>query len=296
MKCFLQIKLKSLVSQSKMMSNNLTYYLVSLSTFYVLMEILTQYLSKNYKKIYLYKNVRVWSKLEHISKNLESLIKAPKFMNWIDKIIEAGEFKITAFEVTDMDFFGPPTPEKLAFYKGKLEATNKKGVKVASNICNNRGGCTAILIVVTAKIKTQYKKLVAMVEQDRLPSGGQRIECVAGMKDLVTGSVKGPIVQEILQELPIDDIKEDDSRIFSLGKIWPSPGWSDEEIDLWAGEFDIDEEKYNYLKAGTFGEGAHEVIKVHFYDYDSFPEVLQKIGDVKSECAFWRFKRLKGEV
>ena len=189
-------------------------------------------------------------------------------MNWIDKIIEAGEFKITAFEVTDMDFFGPPTPEKLAFYKGKLEATNKKGVKVASNICNNRGGCTAILIVVTAKIKKQYKKLVAMVEQDRLPSGGQRIECVAGMKDLVTGSVKAPVIQEILQELPIDDIKEDDPRIFTLGKIWPSPGWSDEEIDLWAGEFDIDEEKYNYLKAGTFGEGAHEVIKVHFYEYD----------------------------
>ena len=274
----------------------LTYNLTLLGIFYVLMEILTQYLSQNHKKFYFYKNVRVYSNLEHISKNLEALTKAPKFMNWIDKIIEAGEFKITAFEVTDMDFFGPPTPEKLAFYKGKLEATNKKGVKVASNICNNRGGCTAILIVVAAKIGKQYKKLVAMVEQDRLPSGGQRIECVAGMKDLVTGSVKGPIIQEILQELPIDDIKEDDPRIFSLGKIWPSPGWSDEEIDLWAGEFDINEEKYNYLKAGTFGEGAHEVIKVHFYEYDSFPEVLREIGDVKSECAFWRFKRLKGEV
>jgi len=274
----------------------LTYYLISLSIFYVLIEILTQYLSYNYKKIYLYKNVRVYSNLQHISKNLEALTNAPKFMNWIDKIIEAGEFKITAFEVTDMDFFGPPTPEKLAFYKGKLEATNKKGVKVASNICNNRGGCTAILIVVAAKIGKQYKKLVAMVEQDRLPSGGQRIECVAGMKDLVTGSVKGPIVKEILEELPIDDIKEDDPRIFTLGSIWPSPGWSDEKIDLWGGEFEIDEEKYNYLKEETFGEGAHEVIKVHFYEYDKFPKVLQEIGDVKAECAFWRFKVLRGEA
>jgi hypothetical protein len=257
------------------------------------------YLLKKYKKytiFYFYKNVKVYSNLQHIEKNLESLIKAPKFMNWIDKIIEEGEFKITSFEVTDMDFFGPPTPEKLAFYKGKLEATNKKGVKVASNICNNRGGCTAILIIVTAKIGRKNKKLVAMVEQDRLPSGGQRIECVAGMKDLVTGSVKGPIIKEILEELPIDDIKEDDSRIISLGKIWPSPGWSDETIDLWAGEFDIDEKKYNYLKAGIFGEGAHEVIKVRFYEYDNFPEVLREIGDVKSECAFWRFKMIKGEV
>jgi hypothetical protein len=203
-------------------------------------------LLKKIKKNYFYKNVKVYTNLEHIQKNLEALIKAPKFMNWIDKIIEEGEFNPIAFEVTDMDFFGPPTPEKLAFYKGKLEATNKKGVKVASNICNNRGGCTAILIVVVAKIGKRYKKLVAMVEQDRLPSGGQRIECVAGMKDLVTGSVKGPVIKEILEELPIDDIKEDDERIFSLGKIWPSPGWSDEEIDLWAGEFDIDEEKYNY--------------------------------------------------
>jgi len=257
------------------------------------------YLLKQQQKlssIQFYKNVKVYSKLEHIQKNLETLIKAPKFMNWIDKIIEAGEFKATAFEVTDMDFFGPPTPEKLAFYKGKLEATNKKGVKVASNICNNRGGCTAILIVVTAKIEKKQKKLIAMVQQDRLPSGGQRIECVAGMKDLVTGSVKGPVIKEILEELPIDDIKEDDPRIISLGKIWPSPGWSDEEIDLWAGEFEIDEEKYNYLKAGTFGEGAHEVIKVHFYEYEKFPDVLREIGDVKSECAFWRFKVLKGEV
>ena len=283
-----------------MSSSILTNSLSLLGLIYIFIELslsyYERYLFKKNKKNYFYKNVRVYSNFEHISKNLEALIKAPKFMNWIDKIIEEGEFKVTAFEVTDIDFFGPPTPEKLAFYKGKLEATNKKGVKVASNICNNRGGCTAILIVVAAKIGKQYKKLVAMVEQDRLPSGGQRIECVAGMKDLVTGSVKGPIVKEILEELPIDDIKENDPRIFSLGKIWPSPGWSDEEIDLWAGEFDIDEEKYNYLKAGTFGEGAHEVIKVHFYEYNKFPEVLQKIGDVKAECAFWRFKVLKGEA
>jgi hypothetical protein len=283
-----------------MSSTIINYSLGLLGLIYVFIELSLSYyetyLFKKNKKHYFYKNVRVYSNFEHISKNLEALINAPKFMNWIDKIIEEGEFKVTAFEVTDMDFFGPPTPEKLAFYKGKLEATNKKGVKVASNICNNRGGCTAILIIVTAKIGKQYKKLVAMVEQDRLPSGGQRIECVAGMKDLVTGSIKGPVVKEILEELPIDDIKEDDSRIFSLGSIWPSPGWSDEKIDLWGGEFDINEEKYNYLKAGTFGEGAHEVIKVHFYEYDKFPEVLQRIGDVKAECAFWRFKILKGEV
>jgi hypothetical protein len=46
----------------------LTNYLILLSTFYVLMEILTQYLSQNYKKIYFYKNVRVYTKLEHIQK------------------------------------------------------------------------------------------------------------------------------------------------------------------------------------------------------------------------------------
>jgi hypothetical protein len=58
----------------------LTYYLISLSTIYLLIEILTQYLSQNYKKFYFYKNVRVYSNLEHISKNLEALTKAPKFM------------------------------------------------------------------------------------------------------------------------------------------------------------------------------------------------------------------------
>ena len=84
--------------------------------------------------------------------------------------------------------------------------------------------------------------------------------------------------------------KEDILPFIKIDKLLLEHGFSAPEI------FDIDEEKYNYLKAGTFGEGAHEVIKVHFYEYNQFPEVLQKIGDVKAECAFWRFKVLKGEA
>jgi len=239
---------------------------------------------------YNYKTTRVWTTNSRIQPNLKSLVDSPKFKHWVDTT----EFNLVSFEVTDMDFFGAPVPEKLAFYKGKAEAYNKKGVKVISNICNNRGGCTACLIVVTAVIDGVVKKLIPVVIQDRLPSGGQREEIVAGMKDTVTGQLKGPIINEILQELPIGEISENDDRIISLGKpIWPSPGWSDETIDLWALDIDITEEKYNYLKTGTFGEGAHEVIKIKFYDYNEFPEVLLRIGDVKAECAFSRYELLQ---
>ena len=114
------------------------------------------------------------------------------------------------------------------------------------------------------------------------------------MKDGVTGQLKGPIINEILQELPIDEISENDPRIILLGNhIWPSPGWSDETIDLWAIDVTITEDKYNYLKTGTFGEGAHEVIKIKFYNYEDFSEALLTIGDVKAECAFRRYELLK---
>ena len=253
-----------------------------------------QQVDNNNKGACMYKYVKIWSKKQHLQPYLCVLAKTPKFTHWIDQIIKENIFTVASYEVTDIDFFGQQVPEKLAFYKGKAEAYNKLGVKVASNICNNRGGCAACLIVVNAIINGQEKKLIPVVIQDRLASGGQREEIVAGMKDGVTGQLKGPIINEILQELPIDEISENDPRIILLGNhIWPSPGWSDETIDLWAIDVTITEDKYNYLKTGTFGEGAHEVIKIKFYNYEDFSEALLTIGDVKAECAFRRYELLK---
>lgn len=249
--------------------------------------------SDDYEPV-VYNNVVVRTEYPHLQKYLAVLVLAPKFQHWVHEIGRQNEFDLKSFTLTDIDFFGPPVPERLGFYKGKGEVYDKNtGMKIISNIANNRGGCTACLIIATAIINGEKRKLVPLVKQARFASCGEREELVAGMKDAATGQLKGPMITEIQQELPIDIIEED-PRLVQLGKpIWPSPGWSDETIDLWAIEVDIDEEKYNYLLTGTFGEGAHEIIKVKFYDYDEFDDVLDVIGDVKAECAWRRYQRMK---
>ena len=237
-----------------------------------------------------YKNVVVKSDYAHIQANLGTLVKTPKFKEFIDNMSDIGHFSAVSFNVTDIDLFG----SNVGFYKGKLEAYNiKTGRAVQSNICNNRGGCTSCLFIVTCVIGGEKRKMIPVVVQDRLPSGGECEEIVAGMKDNETGKLKtGKLASEVTEELPICDITEDDPELIYLGEIFPSPGWSDECIELWAKELEITEKKYNFLREGTFGEGDHEVIKVKFYEYnEEFKEdVVPRLNDCKLLSALYKYE------
>ena len=237
-----------------------------------------------------YKNVVVKTDLAHIRPNLGTLVLAPKFQEFIDNMNEVGHFSAVSFNVTDIDMFG----KNVGFYKGKLEAYNVlDGRAVQSNICNNRGGCTSCLFIVTCVIDGVMKKLIPLVVQDRLPSGGECEEIVAGMKDNETGRLKtGKLASEVTEELPICEIAEGDVDLIYLGEMYPSPGWSDDKIELWAKELDITLEKYKFLREGTFGEGDHEVIKVKFYDYneDFKEEIVPKLTDAKLLSALYKYE------
>ena len=237
-----------------------------------------------------YNNVVVRSDHAHIQPNLGTLVKAPKFQEFIDNMKEAGHFMAVTFNVTDLDLFG----SSVGFYKGKLEAYNiKTGRAVQSNICNNRGGCTSCLFIVTCVIDGEKRKMIPVVVQDRLPSGGECEEIVAGMLDNETGLLKtGKLASEVTEELPICDITEDDPDLIYLGEILPSPGWSDEYVELWAKELEITEKKFNFLREGTFGEGDHEVIKVKFYEYDEEfkEEVVPRLNDAKLLSALYKYE------
>jgi hypothetical protein len=237
-----------------------------------------------------YNNVVVRTDHAHLQSNLGTLVKAPKFKEFIDNMKEIGHFSAVTFNVTDIDLFG----SSVGFYKGKLEAYNTKtGKAVQSNICNNRGGCTSCLFIVTCVIDGEKRKMIPVVVQDRLPSGGECEEIVAGMKDNETGRLKtGKLASEVTEELPICDITEDDPELIYLGEIFPSPGWSDECIELWAKELEITEKKYNFLREGTFGEGDHEVIKVKFYEYnEEFKEdVVPRLNDAKLLSALYKYE------
>ena len=237
-----------------------------------------------------YKNVVVRTDYPHLRGNLEALVNAPKFHEFIDNMNEVGHFSPVTFNVTDIDLFG----KSVGFYKGKLEAYNvSNGRAIQSNICNNRGGCTSCLFIVTCVINGVEKKLIPVVVQDRLPSGGECEELVAGMKDNETGRLKtGKLAREVMEELPICEINENDPELIYLGEIFPSPGWSDERIELWGKEVEITEEKFNFLREGTFGEGEHEVIKVKFYEYNKdFKEtVVPRLNDCKLLSALYKYE------
>ena len=232
--------------------------------------------------------------------NLSLLTKSPKVIDFFQNMNEIGHFIPISFQVTDADWFckpGAETPYNLGFWKGKLEATNAiTGKKVISNICNNRGGCVACLFIVTCYMDGKTETLIPLTVQDRLPSGRECEELIAGMKDEETGRLKlGKLAKEIQEEMPICEISETDPDIINLGYIFPSPGWSDEYIELWCKEIEIDYGTYCHLKTGTFGEGDHESIKVKFYDYneDFKTLVVPNIKDCKLLSALYKYEALK---
>jgi len=241
---------------------------------------------------YSYKGVHLKAAYPHLTPYLETIMNAPKFRFWIDNFdFAAMEFR--EFTVTDVDFFGPPQPDRLGFYKGFGTVINKKTKDPLPAIAFNRGECVACLIVVT--VKETGKQVVVLCEQLRFAGGRHMIEIPAGMKDSRTHSLKGPVLDEIREETGIV-VNEDDPKLVKLGsKIYPSPGGCDEAIDLWLYETEISDKKLKEMEVKTFGTGEYERIKIRLVETKNFDALLDTIGDVKAECAWRRYKNLIAE-
>ena len=229
---------------------------------------------------------QVWSANPSVCPHLEALIKAPKFIHWVNNC----HFRLESLEITDINMFG----SNVGFYKGKAEAYDEKGGIIHSNIFFNRGGSTAILFIVKTMINGVEETLVPVAEQVRLPVGKRLCELPAGMKDGETGQVKGPIIKEIREEIPIGDLDENDPRVFSLGApIIPSGGGCDEAIDLWCMELNISYEKYLELISDTFGnKQEHEEIKIKFLRYEDLLQEAPRLEDAKLLSALYRYECL----
>lgn len=233
-----------------------------------------------------YGKCQVWSANPSVCPHLEALIKAPKFIHWVNNC----HFRLESLEITDINMFG----SNVGFYKGKAEAYDEKGGIIHSNIFFNRGGSTAILFIVKTMINGVEETLVPVAEQIRLPVGKRLCELPAGMKDGETGQVKGPIIKEIREEIPIGDLDENDPRVFSLGApIIPSGGGCDEAIDLWCMELNISYEKYLELISDTFGnKQEHEEIKIKFLRYEDLLQEAPRLEDAKLLSALYRYECL----
>jgi hypothetical protein len=252
---------------------------------------------------YEYRGVTLVAAYPHITPFLNIVFESPKYRFWIDQFKEQNKIDLKKFTLTDVpNFFGPPLPNRLGFFKGYGEAYEMESRDaVQSNIAFCRGECDACLVIATVTFIKKNgtsitKKMVPLVKQARFASGGYRIEAMAGMRDAKTRAFKGPIITEMEQEFGIK-ITEDDPRLKRLPgtKSWPSPGGSDEAIYHWYFEIEIDEDKYMEMRTRTYGEGDHEKIQILFFDLEEIDEVLNEIGDYKASDMIRRYRYMKSQ-
>jgi ADP-sugar diphosphatase len=232
-----------------------------------------------------YRGIKIVAEYPHIVPKLQTIVQSPKFENWINQF-NFDEIDFTEFHITDVDFFGPVSYNRLGFLKGYGIATDKATGYPIPSIAFIRGNSVAVLIIV--RVKETNKKYVLLCKQLRFPSGKSLIEACAGMIDEKTKNLVGVVFNEVQEETGFIINEE---KLINLGSMRPSGGGCDEIINLYAWETVITETEYNEKLHNIYGENEYEKIKLLFYDFETFDNILDDIGDSKSECCWRRYNR-----
>ena len=244
------------------------------------------------------KSIEIIPAHQDIENSMDSLIIAPKFINWLNKL-NPQQIKVNSVTITDINWFSAkPDPIKLGFVKCTVDAIDvRSNKKIVSNIAFIRGNSVAILIIVkianpvkrrgksnSSEKETEY---VLLCEQMRLPVGERKREICAGMTD-ADGNIASVELKEVKEETGFD-IKNV-SDLVPLGSIYPSPGGCDEEIHLYSWTTTVTPEEFNEMQTKVFGNpDEYEEIKLSFVEINEFmTTTLKEIGDVKAECALFR--------
>jgi len=235
--------------------------------------------------------VEIIPKHEHLEDQMDALILAPKFINWLKKF-DQEQIQMRSVTITDIDWFSAtPNPLKLGFVKCSSEAYDyDTGKKIVSNISFIRGDSVAILILakVLNKDSKKDKEYVLLCEQHRLPIGRKAREIVAGMMD-AEGNILSVGLKEVKEETGFD-IKHK-SELQALGSYFASPGGSDEVIHLFAWTTAISQADFDEKLARMYGCALeNEEIKLSFVELDEFKKrTVFSIGDAKAEIALSRY-------
>ena len=235
--------------------------------------------------------IEIIPKFAHLEDQIDALILAPKFINWLKKF-DQDQIQVRSVTITDIDWFSAtPNPQKLGFVKCSSEAYDyNTGKKIMSNISFIRGDSVAILIIakVLNKDTKKDKEYVMLCEQHRLPIGRKAREIPAGMMD-AEGNIVSVVLKEVKEETGFD-IKHK-SELQPLGSYFASPGGSDEAIHLFAWTTAISQAVFEEKQKKMYGCALeNEEIKLSFVELEQFKrKTVYEIGDAKAEIALSRF-------
>ena len=236
------------------------------------------------------RGVRVSTDRPSVRPHFETICKAPKFINWVDKF-PLDKFDLRSINITDVDFFGKSSnPEMLGFLKFKCDVYTKLGEPL-DGIVFLRGDCVASLIIVTDETGAKH---VLLTEQPRIPTGGYKEEIVAGMMDGKIGVIAfSEVLKKEIKEETSLDLGDPSNQFVCLGNFTLSGGGCDEQVSLVLWETQLESEKIENLKLKHFGEeGSNEKIRLKFYSVDVFEHHLSRIADAKTSLAWLLYKNI----
>lgn len=184
------------------------------------------------------------TKANHISDEvLKAVIECKKFKDFLASL-DLNSVAVEKVNILNVFMFG----DKVGFIDVTLDTTlktSKNKVKIPGYVFV-RGGAVAMLVVLN-------KEYLIVTKQFRVPAGKFLIEAPAGMLD-ESGDFKGVAAKEIEEECGLHintkDLKE-------LGKIYSSPGGSDEEIQLFSIDVTLSDEQLKTILDKIHGE-EHE--------------------------------------
>jgi hypothetical protein len=256
-------------------------------------------LSEQTERSYEYRGVSFVKGNDSITdEKLAALVQSPKMREWVNDQVDFGFVETTSFKVNDIKFFGPVAPERVGFIVGEGTSTEvATRDKIASSYVFIRGGSVAIFV--RALVVDKDGEIVGdygiFTEQIRYPVGRTLQEACAGCVDSQTKNIKGVALTELEEELGIIINTENGSSLVSLGSIVPSGGGTYESIELFYLSVTLTEAEVKDKINRVFGVDDTEKIRLIFVPIEEMDAYLDKIGDVKAECA-WRRIQYRGNL
>lgn len=226
-----------------------------------------------------FKNVNGLTVANHITDEvLQSVEKSIPFLRWKNKIYD--NFDVSEIIIHNVFMFG----KRVGFIIVEAKATLNG--KFVPGIAMLRGDSVSIMPI----LKCNGKEYTTLVTEPRIPVGNPALSALpAGMVD--NDTVQCAAIKELGEEIGTDiNISED--KLVDLGTFPLSAGGCDENIQLYAFEYNVTKEQLDSLHDRQNGVGTeNEQITVKVVEFDEIPHINGL--DARSVLSYFLWKNRK---